>query len=103
MKLSALSRPSTILRSSFPAWLHWCSVITLIVSIGFLGVSLFADNYHRIFAASLVPSLLVALTFAVFLNIYSFWHLRRQHRQTDQDFRYTRSEEHTSELQSRGR
>jgi PAS domain S-box-containing protein len=89
MNLPSLSRPSTILCTSFPAWLHWCSVVTLIVSIGFLGVSLFADNYHTILATSLVPSLLVALTFAVFLNIYSFWHLRRQHRQTDQAFRYT--------------
>ncbi len=59
------------------------------ISLGFLCVSLFAYNYHTIFAGSLVPSLLVALSFAVFLNIYSFWHLGRQHRQADQAFRDT--------------
>jgi PAS domain S-box-containing protein len=37
----------------------------------------------------LVPSLSVALSFAIFLNIYSLWHLRKQHSQTDQAFRYT--------------
>ena len=75
--------------NSFPAWLRWCSVTTLVVSIGFLCVSLFAYNYHTIYATSLVPSLSVALSFAIFLNIYSLWHLRKQHRQTDQAFRYT--------------
>ena len=74
--------------NSFPAWLRWCSLTALVVSIGFLCVSLFA-YYHTIFATSLVPSLLVALSFAIFLNIYSLWHLRRQHRQADQAFRDT--------------
>jgi len=74
---------------SFPIWLRRCSITTLVVSIGFLCVSLFAYNYHTIFANTLVPSLLIALSFAIFLNIYSFWHLRRQHRQADQAFRNT--------------
>jgi PAS domain S-box-containing protein len=74
---------------SFPIWLRWCSITTLVSSVGFLSVSLFAYNYHSIFTASLVPSLLVALSFAVFLNIYSLWHLRREHREADQAFRDT--------------
>jgi PAS domain S-box-containing protein len=61
----------------------------LVASVGFLSLSLFAYNYHSFFAASLVPSLLVALSFAVFLNIYSLWHLRREHREVDQAFRDT--------------
>jgi PAS domain S-box-containing protein len=74
---------------SFPLWVRWCSITTLVASVGLLCVSLFAYNYHAIFDASLVPSLLLALSFAVFLNIYSLWHLRREHRQTDQAFRDT--------------
>ena len=74
---------------SFPIWLRRCSITTLVVSIGFLCVSLFAYNYHTILATGLVPSLLVALSFAIFLNIYSLWHLRRQHQQADQAFRDT--------------
>jgi PAS domain S-box-containing protein len=75
--------------NSFPAWIRWCSITTLVVSVGFLCASVFAYNYHTIFATNLVPSLLVALSFAVFLNIYSLWLLRRQHRQADQAFRDT--------------
>jgi PAS domain S-box-containing protein len=52
-------------------------------------MSLLAYHYHAIFAAGLVPALLVALSFAVFLNICSFWHLRREHRETDKAFRDT--------------
>ena len=74
---------------TFPIWLRWCSVTTLVGSVGLLCVSLFAYNYHPIFAASLVPSLLVALIFAVFLNIYAFSQLRREHREADQAFRAT--------------
>lgn len=37
----------------------------------------------------MVPSLLLALGFAVFLNIYSVWHLRAEHRKADQAFRNT--------------
>ena len=74
---------------SFPSWLRWCSMTTLVASVGLLCVSLFAYNYHAIFATSLVPALLAALSFAVFLNMYSLWHLRREHREADQAFRYT--------------
>jgi PAS domain S-box-containing protein len=89
MKSSSLSQPSTIFCHSFPSWLRSCSIATLVASIGLFCVSLFAHNYHTIIAASLVPSLLVALSFAVFLNIYSFRHLRREHREVDQAFRDT--------------
>jgi PAS domain S-box-containing protein len=58
-------------------------------SIGLLCASLVAYNYRAVFAASLVPSLLAALSVAVFLNFYSLWHLRREHRETDQAFRDT--------------
>lgn len=61
----------------------------LVASIGLLCVSLFAYNYRAVFAVSLVPSLLAALTFVVFLNFYSLWRLRNQHREADQAFRYT--------------
>ena len=74
---------------SFPPWLRWCSIATLATSVGLLCISLFAHNYQTIIAASLVPSLLVALSFAIYLNIYSFWHLRREHREADQAFRDT--------------
>jgi PAS domain S-box-containing protein len=89
MKPTSFSETSKTLCNSFPAWLRFCSITTLVVSAVLLCVSLFDYNYHTIFATSLVPSLLVALSFAVFLNIYSLWHLRRQHWQADQAFRNT--------------
>ena len=73
----------------FPNWLRLCSITTLGASIGLLGASLFAYSYHAFFAVSLIPSLLIALSFAVFLNIYSLWRLRREHRKTDRAFRDT--------------
>jgi PAS domain S-box-containing protein len=89
MKPPSLLYPSTMLCRSSPLWLRWSSITTLVASVGLLCLSLFAYNYHAIFATSLVPSLLAALSFAVFLNIYSLWHLRREHREADQAFRYT--------------
>src|ERR1700733_10369824 len=89
MKSSTLSRPSNLLCRPFPVWIRWSSLITLVVSVGLLGISLFAYNRHAFFALSLVPSLLLALSFAVFLNIYSLWHLRREHQEADQAFRDT--------------
>jgi PAS domain S-box-containing protein len=89
MKSPSLSQPSIMHGYSFPLWLRCCSITMLLASVGFLCVSLFAYNYHTIVAATLVPSLVVALSFAVFLNIYSFWHLRREHREADQAFRDT--------------
>jgi len=61
----------------------------LAASIALLCVSLFAYNYRANFAASLVPSLLAALSFVVFLNFYSLWRLRNEHREADQAFRFT--------------
>jgi PAS domain S-box-containing protein len=89
MKSISLSRSSNIFCRSFPPWLSWCSFTTLVASVALVCVSLFANNYHAVFAASLIPSLLVALCFAIFLNIYSLWHLRKEHRETDQAFRNT--------------
>jgi PAS domain S-box-containing protein len=74
---------------SFPPWLRGCSIATLVAAVGLLCVSLFAYNYHPIFATSLIPSLLAAFSFAVFLNIYAFRHLRREHRDADRAFRNT--------------
>jgi len=59
----------------------------LAASIGLLCVSVFAYNHRMTFAARLVPSLLAALSVAVFLNFYSLWHLRRENRESDQAFR----------------
>src|SRR5208282_1931241 len=89
MNPSSVSQPSTMLCHFPPPWLRWCSTVTLVASVGLLCVSLFAYNYHPIFATSLIPSLLAALSFAVFLNIYAFRHLRREHREADQAFRNT--------------
>lgn len=61
----------------------------LAASIGLLCVSLFAYNNRANFAASLVPSLLAALSFVVFLNFYSLWRLRNEHREADEAFRFT--------------
>jgi PAS domain S-box-containing protein len=89
MKLPQLSRSSRTCCQSSPIWLRWCSIATLAASIGFLCLSVFAFNNHSIFSVTLVPSLVVALSFAAFLNIYSLWHFRNEHRQTDQAFRDT--------------
>src|ERR1700730_2187929 len=89
MNRASLSQPSTVFCHPLPLWLRWCSIATLVASVAFLCVSVFAYNYHAIFEASLVPALLVALSFAVFLSIYSFRHLRREHREADQAFRAT--------------
>jgi PAS domain S-box-containing protein len=78
-----------MLSHSWRSWLRWCSITTLLASVGLLCISIFAYNYRTSFATSLIPSLLVALSFAVFLNVYSLWHLRKEHREADQAFRYT--------------
>ena len=89
MNSPSLSTPSKMPYHPFSFWLRWSSITTLAASIGLLGVSLFAYNFLPFFAASLVPSLVVALSFAVFLNIYSLWYLRREHRRADRAFRDT--------------
>jgi PAS domain S-box-containing protein len=87
--------PSRLLTESKPMyppptfWLRRCAVGTLAVSVGFLGLSLFAYNYPLISARSLVPPLLVVLSFAAFLNLYYLWYVRNEHRETDKAFRET--------------
>lgn len=89
MEPSPLSGPSTTFCNPFPAWLRWSSAATLVISVLLLSLSFFAYNYHILFITGLVPSLLIALSFAIFLNIYSLSHLRREHRKIDQAFRDT--------------
>jgi PAS domain S-box-containing protein len=86
--MKSLSHESKVLCHPFPIWIRWSSITTLVASVGFLGASLFAYNYYA-FALNLIPSLFIALSFAVFLNLYSLWHLRREHRKTDRAFRDT--------------
>jgi PAS domain S-box-containing protein len=89
MRPSSISQYSDIFCHSLPPWVRWCSITTLIASVGLLCISLFAHNYQTIIATNLVPSLVVALCFAIFLNSYSFWYIRREHREADQAFRNT--------------
>jgi PAS domain S-box-containing protein len=69
--------------------LRWCSIGGLFVSVALLSISVFAYNFHYELAAKLVPILIVALCLAIFLNVYTLWHLRKEHRDEDQAFRYT--------------
>jgi PAS domain S-box-containing protein len=89
MKISSVLRSATIFAHYSPSWLRWCSIGTLLASLGLLSMSIFAYESQAIFVAGLVPSLLAALGFAVFLNFYSLSHLRREHQETDQAFRAT--------------
>src|SRR5208282_4401656 len=72
-----------------PLWLRRCSIATLGASIGFLCLSLCAYKYRSISGTAFVPSLLVALIFATFLNVYSLWRFRNEHRDADEAFRDT--------------
>ena len=89
MKPNGLLQSSHTFRQPSPPWLRCCSIVTLLASVGLLCVSLFAHSFHSLSGRSLVPSLLLALIFATFLNVYSLWHFRNQHRDTDQAFRNT--------------
>jgi PAS domain S-box-containing protein len=80
---------SKTVRHSSPVWFRWCSVATLSASIGLLCFSFFVYDYHSISVTTLVPLLLITLSFAAFLNVYSVWFFRNEHRQADQAFRYT--------------
>jgi PAS domain S-box-containing protein len=66
--------------------MHYSSLITLVASIGFLLLSLGFYKRNADPIEGLVPSLLVALLFAVFLIIYSLWRLRREHGEADRAF-----------------
>jgi PAS domain S-box-containing protein len=74
---------------SFPPWIRLCSIGTLLVSVGLLSLSVFAYDRHSVSFTGLIPSLLITLSFAAFLNIYSLWHFRTEHQQTDRSFRDT--------------
>jgi PAS domain S-box-containing protein len=89
VKPNGLSQLSQTFRQSSPLWLRWCSIVTLLASVGLLCISLFAYSFHSLSGAGLVPSLLVALIFATFLNVYSLWRFRNEHREADQAFRDT--------------
>lgn len=89
MKKLPVSHRAVTFCSLSPSWLRSCSAATLVAAVGLFCVSFFARSYHPLLAASLVPSLLVALSFAVFLSIYSFLCLRKEHREADQAFRNT--------------
>ena len=92
MKMPDLPESAEIFRHfSFP-WLRWCSIAVLMVSVAFLGGSLFAFHSPSNLAANLTSSLLLAFSVAVFLNIYWLWQLGTEHRRVDQAFRDTDSE-----------
>lgn len=85
-KRSSVSESSLALRPSFPIWLRYSSLFTLIASVGFLFLSLAFNRRNPGPKESLVPSLAVALSFAAFLIIYSFWRLHKEHREADRAF-----------------
>src|SRR5215467_599668 len=89
MNRPSAQQSSTAFWHSSSGWFRWCSLATLCTSVALLCVSLYAYNYKPVFSVSLVPSLAIALSFAIFLNIYSFVNLRSEHRQADQAFRDT--------------
>jgi PAS domain S-box-containing protein len=70
-------------------WLRRCSIATLGTSIGFLCLSLLVYSHHSVSGTSLIPALLFALIFAIFLNVYSLWRFRNEHREAHQAFRDT--------------
>lgn len=89
MKMPDLTESAEIFRQfSFP-WLRSCSIAVLVVSVAFLGGSLFAFNSSSNLAANLTPSLALALSIAVFLNIYWLRQLGTERRRVDQAFRDT--------------
>jgi PAS domain S-box-containing protein len=89
MNPSLLSNSSEHFNNFFPRWLHKCSIGTLVVAIWLFISSVFARRFQATLPAHLIPSLVVALSFAIFLNIYSLWYFRREHREADRAFRCT--------------
>jgi PAS domain S-box-containing protein len=75
-----------------PLWLRLTSIVTLVTSLGLLLLSLTVTAFQAKFAGALIPTLLTALSFAIFLTAYSIQHLRREHQNTDQAFRDTHCE-----------
>lgn len=72
-----------------PRWLRWSSIAVLFSSGGLLCISLLAYSHHPYPVTGLVPFLLIALSLAASLNLYSLWRFRNEHRQADQAFRDT--------------
>ncbi|HEY0701457.1 MAG TPA: PAS domain S-box protein [Candidatus Acidoferrales bacterium] len=64
----------------------------MIVSVVLVCLSIFEYGYRTVVTTNLIPCLFVALGFAIFLNIYSVWHFRKAHGETDQAFRNAASE-----------
>ena len=85
-KLLSLSASSPAFCLPFPVWLRYTSLFTLAASVGFLFLSLAFYRRNASFTEGLVPSLVIALLFAIFLNIYSFWRLHKEHREADRAF-----------------
>jgi hypothetical protein len=79
-------RLATTLYQLAPAWLRWSSIRCFCSSVVLLGLAIFAYGRRSDFSAAFVPALVVALTFAILLNVYSFWFLRREHQEADQAF-----------------
>jgi PAS domain S-box-containing protein len=88
MRTTFALEPHPAVQRAFPSWLRWCWIGALFVSVVFLSISVFAYNYHSDLASKLVPVLIVALCLAVFLNVYTLWHLRMEHSHEDRAFRY---------------
>jgi PAS domain S-box-containing protein len=89
MKSLSPSQGSKTLCHILPIWIRCCSVAVLMTSVGLLCISVFARDHHVFIATSLVPSLVVASCFTIFLNIYSFWYIQREHQEADRAFRNT--------------
>ena len=91
-KLSSVSESSLALCRPLPIWLRYSSFFTLVASIGFLFLSLVSHRRNAGPSESLVPSLVVALLFAVFLIVYSLWRLHSEHGEADRAFLNTHCE-----------
>jgi PAS domain S-box-containing protein len=89
MNNSNVSETATLFCRSFPLWLRWCSFALFLSSVVILSVSILAYRYNSIFAASLVPGLVIALSAAILLNVYCFSFLRKERQEADQAFRDT--------------
>ena len=88
MRTTLALEPQCRVQRPFPSWLRWCSIGSLFASLAFLSISVFAYNYHNGFVPTLVPVLIVALSFTVVLNIYTLWYVRKEQRNDDRAFRY---------------
>src|SRR5262249_23825327 len=92
VKTTPISRLSDVPSHLLPVWLRRCSITTLLTSIGLLCLSLFSYNYRFFSPTTLIPGLAVALSYAVLLNVYSFWFLRQEYQEADKAFRDIDSE-----------